>query len=503
MDFLKTPKLVPTETAWAESRPKRPDALSVPGLANALSSPEMRTALRSRGRKFGGNDLRRFDNLAPWHVCAGEKDIGNVHVDCRLLVRESKWGIMGDDRHPSGIIQLDIGFHQPDGCRLKSATVKVTLDEKDAALNPYKKPENVYLSHIPVQIRSWGPRTLTGEKRTIDVATEIKATPSIMVGAAGFGGMGMKKRTSRERVSRWRVHSQPKRAKNNNVYEGVVWTLDENGFDKKLLPGGNMFAAFAFENSGQPFLMRIAIEGKLATVGSRVQDKSKRLLNSLKSNFGPRKGQDHDISTTLIGAATPKTLRLDGLADSLPQAMEMKNVLNGVPVEMPDSHANVNYFDDTQKVDDPEEEEIKSPSAAPRGPSATVRHPQLRPPAPGIQLQIGNDPTEPSWENLAGAHERYFRPLVRYPAALPDLMEESTLAASILASRAVEDTKTPHPVKVDETIYDSDDRDAISRFRAMLRWLAGLILLVAVQAVQPLPHSRTKKSSKIVPQKIR
>ena len=113
-------------------------------------------------RKAGRYDFKRFDHMSSTGVSIAHDTIGKVIVDIKFLFRRSQWGTLGQDQNPAGIIYMDLNFTQPKGHKLVSATIKVTLDDEDVGLDPYRDSSLVH-SDRPVQITEWyGPKQFGG-----------------------------------------------------------------------------------------------------------------------------------------------------------------------------------------------------------------------------------------------------------------------------------------------------------------------------------------------------
>ncbi|KAL6851155.1 hypothetical protein ACO1O0_008283 [Amphichorda felina] len=400
----------------------------------------------SATRKFGRYDFHRFDHLSPWHACAGEKKIGAVHVDCRFLLKKSRWGMLGS--HPGGVIFLDFNFTQPQDCSLASATIKVTLDENDDALGEHRV-RNPPINHqdYPVQVMNWGPTELTGEKRTIATETNTNGGLSIQAHSMGLGGLGMDKKVTRECASRWRLSSRHVRGSPNstsfNLYQGIEWMLEGNTLDKSSRPGNNVYTAFAFRNSGQPLLMKVEIRGKLDKSSARWKERGRKALRSTGLKFGPRPRHQADICTTLIGASTFQTARLDSLANDLDEMMKRENLHNGVPIEIPDSRpAPEDWSSNLAQASSGSttaEDGSQGPGGIVEQPLQSLPEISVTPPTADVQSRRDrveqNGRTEPSIVNLVNVNYMYFRP----PARQSDVREDISVISSVSSRTLVGD----------------------------------------------------------------
>ena len=297
------------------------------------SRQESQPALMSATRRFGRCEtFRRFDHLSSGHASVGTKTIGKMTVDCQFLFKKSRWGVLGDSRFPAGIIYLDLNFGPPQGCRVKSASIVVTLDEDDECLRPYKdQPGRMYhMSECPVQMTDWyGPKQLAGEQKTVESKRTIRLTPEVNVFGTGGGGLGVDSEKTFQHSSRWAFNGQLLPGRGTWTYKTLKWDLTENQLEDQPFRSSRVHTAFTFEHSGQPFLMKIEIEGKLEKWNDRVKTKLK---------FGSSKSKEEGQATTLIDFEDLDSFqcRLDELARSLPRAMEMENY-GEIPIQVPNN----------------------------------------------------------------------------------------------------------------------------------------------------------------------
>ncbi|KAJ3535298.1 hypothetical protein NM208_g7129 [Fusarium decemcellulare] len=299
------------------------------------SQHQSQPALFSSTRRFGRYEpFRRFDDLSSGHSSAsvGTRSVGKMTVDCRFLFKKSRWGVLGDNRFPAGIIYLDLNFGPPQGCKVKSATVTVTLDDADRCLHPYRtRSDRAYhTSNCPVQMTDWyGPKQLIGEEKSTEFKRTMRMAPELHVMGGGASGVGVDSEKTFKYSSRWTFNGQLLPGKNTWTYKTLKWDLKDNDFEIQASRSSRVHTAFAFEHAGQPFLMKVEIEGKLEKWKHRVKSKLR---------FGSSKNQDEGQTTTLIDFKSPELFqsRLDELARSLPRAMEMENY-EAIPVEIPDT----------------------------------------------------------------------------------------------------------------------------------------------------------------------
>ncbi|KAH8878804.1 hypothetical protein GQ53DRAFT_602112, partial [Thozetella sp. PMI_491] len=287
-------------------------------------------------RKYGRYDFHRFDHVSSEHFSVGGKSVGKVDVDCKLLFKRSRWGVLGG-RRPAGIIYMDLDFHQPEGYRLAWATVQVALDDDDreslrsyGQAPPAEPEDSTFETYFPVQITPWfGPQHIVGHESILHKAETVSLLPHIEAAGIGLGGMGKKFHTSSDIPFRWKFTGhlvRPDEKATSGQYKTLEWQLKENDLDPGL--NSRVHTAFAYEYGNQPFLMKVKVRGGLRQLHHRFKHNVKSL------RFGPRPNQDADSSITLINAYHGRRLPLDALARSLDRAMELENYKTR-PLELP------------------------------------------------------------------------------------------------------------------------------------------------------------------------
>lgn len=265
----------------------------------------------SSSRKWGRSDS--FKPVDPTLVSIGSKSIGKINIDCQLLFRESQWGTL--EGRPGGIVYLNLNFGPPQGCRVRHATITVALDENDPCLQPYKmkRPRRVlHHSDAAVQLTEWyGPKNLTGEMRSVDITSRTKIEPEANILGYGIGGLGYErsKKFTKEACWTFNGHLLPGE---DTPYTSLRWKLDENELEGQSFRNPDFLTAFAFEHSGQPFLIKVEIKGTL----DRWRDQTRS-----KFRFGEGK------LVTLIDFEDYHRFPrgLDGIAKQLQSVMEEKN----------------------------------------------------------------------------------------------------------------------------------------------------------------------------------
>lgn len=297
-----------------------------------VSQQRPQPALLGATRRFGRCEpFRRFDHLSSGHASVGTRSIGKMTVDCQFLFKKSKWGVLGDGQVPAGIIYLDLNFGPPQDYRVKSATVTITLDERDKSIHPFKRQSEYHSSKSGFEVQMtnlYGPKQLVGQMRNAHVKRTVRMVPEVNILGHGAGGLGVDKEKAFTCSSRWNFNGQILPGKGTTTYKVLRWELTENGLQGQTFRSSRIHTAFALQHAEEPFLMKVEIEGKLETWD--------RLKSKMK--FFSRTHGNNGHTTTLINFDQRNSHKapLDYLANSLPRAMELANY-EEIPVEIPDT----------------------------------------------------------------------------------------------------------------------------------------------------------------------
>ncbi|KAI0188543.1 hypothetical protein F4808DRAFT_454201 [Astrocystis sublimbata] len=333
--------------------------------------PELST-VDNYNRRFGRYDFKRFDHLVSQHASLGDASLGKS---------------MSTGCDSAGIIYLDLAFSQPSDCRLKSATVQVTLDDDDEHLvRQFRTPS----SRPPVQIVKYGPRHMTGEPKYERVTTHNKFVPSVEIGPfGGAGGVGRESAKETVRECRWTFESHlmtgsRKRRTNNWAYKVLQWQITENELNTQSMHSNTVHTAFSFVHGGQPFFMRVEVGGRLERWRSDLGHQIRHKMSKLRF---PASSQNARYATTLINfnGRDQFTTPLDGLVQGLELAMEHENMTS--PVELKGSQQPRFFQADSEE----------SGSATPSGKQPDSQH----------LLEEQRDPTAPTIENIASLSSRW------------------------------------------------------------------------------------------------
>lgn len=264
----------------------------------------------------------RFDNIDSDRAFVGPKPRGRIQVDCHFMFGQSEWGTLTKDKHPGGIIYIDLDFHQPLDCRLKSATVRLTLDDEDPALANFASEKKTPGLHSPsVNILRHGPKQLCGPRSRAYKITRHSVLPQFEVGGiAGAGGVGRTSERHTTEESQWDFASHLTRSDHVRVKSShraswasnqLIWTLTENELAGRPIHNSTVHTGFSFAHGGQPFFMKVEVSGRLE---SRISN----TYNSFRQAFGSS-SRSETFATTLIdfGDITRFTRSLNRESDQL------------------------------------------------------------------------------------------------------------------------------------------------------------------------------------------
>ncbi|PLB45827.1 hypothetical protein P170DRAFT_363847, partial [Aspergillus steynii IBT 23096] len=287
--------------------------------------------LPTYSRRFG-RTYHGLDAVDP-NVCY--RKIGKVLADCRLRVSKSQWGELGEEATRAGIAYMDLAFNKPFQCSLTNASVTITLEEQNSDRcreRDYPRLSRLRRQHwedepeqTDIRITDhYGPKSLSGEPSLVTVKRALNITPEVNVLGSGGGGIGMNREKEFNYESRWtftgRLLSTPPRS----TYRTLKWELQESDPEYQTMRRNMFHTAFAFHHGKNPFLMKIEIHGRLHRSRDRVKDKIRQLR--FPDPFNKAQGQSEILVRPYIGDHR-LLRRLDGLAQSLPHAMERENML--------------------------------------------------------------------------------------------------------------------------------------------------------------------------------
>lgn len=285
-----------------------------------------------RNPKYGRYDFERFDHLSSSLANVGYSTFHKVNVDCRFLFKKSRWGVLGEKKNPAGIIYLDLTFDQPKDCQLHSATVIVTLDDQADELRALGGTDSASSFDCPVHLTDcYGPKGFTGPEKTVHSKKSMHFTPNANFAGFGIGGLGANKESSMTSSSRWKFsgHLQGHDSK-GWTYKSLKWHLSENDLESESTHSSEVHTAFTFAHGGQPFFMRVEIQGKLKKLHARVKDKLMKFPSSAKKDDG-------SIVTLInFGNRMDFEMPLDKHAEELADEMEMANLYTA-PMEVSDT----------------------------------------------------------------------------------------------------------------------------------------------------------------------
>ncbi|KAJ2905778.1 hypothetical protein MKZ38_004455 [Zalerion maritima] len=325
----------------------------------------------ARERGYGPREYDRFDHLSSSPASIGSGSIegrhGKVEVDVKFLFKKSRWGVLGENRNPAGIVYMDLSFNEPIECKLRTAIVRVKLDDQHKALRTL--PDEVANANdsdrdmpgqrqlrkttCPAVITDWfGPKRLSGEERQRFLRRTKQFTPEFYAMGQGAGGVGINKEKMTQQRCRWTFSGQivnddamsqdekgyrrqrsqstaPEERGPSWMYKTLVWRLTENDLEEEIQTRTKSFhTAFAFEHGGQPFFMTVEVEGRV--------EKKKRHFSPRLSKFGKKLGGKDNRVVTLVNfkqrdGVTWWDKSLDEHAKGLSEAMVVENYLDVAP----------------------------------------------------------------------------------------------------------------------------------------------------------------------------
>jgi hypothetical protein len=198
---------------------------------------------------------------------------------------KTRWGQLHDK--PSGVMYLDLTFHQPSDCKLAQATITMNF-QKAQGNRPTALLKNLD-SDLEVT-EFFGPQTLSGEKRERQVSTTLEVNPKLGTGSTNIEGAGWSQRSEMSYASRWkftgsRFVTEPSSSlealdSRSSRYQQLVWHLEENELEKQAVHHSTVHSAVAFHHDSQPFYLDVQIEVKL----HRWHHRLKQLLVCLPRN---------------------------------------------------------------------------------------------------------------------------------------------------------------------------------------------------------------------------
>lgn len=389
---------------------------------------------------------------------------------------------------------MELRFDQPSDCTLNSATIQLTLDEDDPGLELYRANDSqAPASKCPVLITDYyGPGQIVGIPKRVLVREKLKIEPSINVAGNGGSLGGMKTEKQFVHESRWtfRSHTVPDNGPLEQIgaHRILKWEMTENDIEKWPIHSNKVYTAFAYEHSGQPFLMKVEISGKLKQRTDRLKV---NIGNTLKK-FGPRARKRADISSTLVGAYSGPRRPLDELAKGLASAMDMANSLSP-PHVVPDTQ--------TASFQQVTLESTPAMDAAAEHVSNTANQAFIEDGTYGASLTLNGrtsnildeigvsasrERTVPTLENLARAGIR-FKPLIRKDPALTKTLSEVSVdssAPTLVADQYQQTEMESRSVTKGESSMDrlplKVDQDAMNRLLdvAFFRVLMQLALKI-------------------------
>ncbi|GIJ84824.1 hypothetical protein Asppvi_003675 [Aspergillus pseudoviridinutans] len=194
-----------------------------------------------------------------------------AQVDCCFLMSKSKWGqLNGKD---SGVMYLDLTFHQPADYKLAQATVTMDFSEIQAS----DLPSNPKSKELEVT-EFYGPRILSGERRERQVSTSFDVDPKIGIPNASVEGINWSRKSDITYASRWTFTGSRFAAGSTGTsdiqesrYRQIVWHLHENKLESQVVHHSTVHSALAFHHGMEPFYVDLKIELKMHRLHQRIK----------------------------------------------------------------------------------------------------------------------------------------------------------------------------------------------------------------------------------------
>lgn len=284
-------------------------------------------------RPYGRSDFEDFnsENAAGEHLYIGSGTIGrHVEVDCKYNWARAKWGALGHNSRPAGIVYMDLTFKQPRGYWLECASVFITLSENTTSFAVHKsrrsgessrKMQQPLDSDCAVQIREFfGPPPITGAESRAQKTVNKSMLPTLgAMGMAELGGVGRASAVLTEVSDRWTFCGTRRKPKDGNSARTLEWELTENSMDPGQMHNQEYHTAFAFEHSLRPVFLRVEIRGRLRSSAQQFRHK----FGSFSSSLGLK---DNSTLTRIdLAGGVEYKKDLNEEAEALEEAMKHEN----------------------------------------------------------------------------------------------------------------------------------------------------------------------------------
>ena len=198
--------------------------------------------------------------------------VGKVRIDCCFLMSKMRWGQL--DSKASGIMYLDLTFHQPADCKLAQATITMNFHAIQGLRVGNQSKDNSDLEITEY----FGPRALSGEKREKQVSTTLETNPKVGNAGAHVEGIGWSKTSEASYSSRWKftgsrftIGSSTNDDTRGSRYRQLVWHLEENELEQQAVHNSTVHSALAFHHCSEHFYLDLHIEIKMQRWHRRLQ----------------------------------------------------------------------------------------------------------------------------------------------------------------------------------------------------------------------------------------
>lgn len=197
--------------------------------------------------------------------------VGRLRVDCCFLMSKMRWGQLRDQ--DSGLMYLDLTFHQPADCKLAQATITLSFQGLQ------NSPRTVTPTGLEVT-EFFGPQTLSGEKRERQVSNAFEANPKFGAASTSVEGIGISRRSEVSYASRWKftgtrfaADTSSDSFTRSSRYRQLVWHLEENELERQAVHHSIVHTALAFHHNSSPFYLDVQVEIKMRRWRHRLQQR--------------------------------------------------------------------------------------------------------------------------------------------------------------------------------------------------------------------------------------
>lgn len=292
--------------------------LDRPGVSESQTgTPQPSTFLIQVYEKSG--QFRPVDRPAPY-ISISSATVAGCPINCQLDVSKTEFGTF--DGLAAGIIYMDIIIGEPHK-NLESVTVTVILNEKDPDLQRAFRgaPHNAFAAPgRPVTLADrdlYGPKSMVFRGRKGGETRDSGSQAEAEVMGTSIGGIGAGLKTTTSSSETWRISSHLPHSRNAPLYRSIRWDIS-NDLDTPSLHTKPIHTGFVIQGGGQPFSLKVEIEGK----SSRISDRIKSIQLARANRNSSKRGK------ILLNWSNQHVYRpLEEAARALPEALDRANEL--------------------------------------------------------------------------------------------------------------------------------------------------------------------------------